>query len=42
MSGRQLTQPEEALQHLVMLLGELHCVLAVAGLTRTYHDVFHV
>jgi len=40
MSGRLLTQSEHALQQVVILFGELLSLLAEAGLTCTYRDIF--
>jgi len=41
MTGRQLTQSEYALQHVVLLFGELLSQLVEAGSMHTYRDVFH-
>jgi hypothetical protein len=39
MAGQQLSQSEYALQHVVILFGELHFPLDEAGLTHTNRDV---
>jgi hypothetical protein len=40
MSGRQLTQSEYALQHIVVSFVEVLSQLEELGLTHTYQDVF--
>jgi hypothetical protein len=41
LSGRQPTQSEFTLQHVVVVFGKLLSQVAEACLSRTYRDVFH-